>query len=98
MRAAGADAELAARVTAVRDRLLARRYGPGALATDEVMRRVEQGLPFRTAYRQVAAALEAGERFPAPSPAKLIARRSSTGGVGNLGLNLGRARVRRAER
>jgi argininosuccinate lyase len=66
----------------------------GALATDEVMRRVEQGLPFRTAYRQVAAALEAGERFPAPSPAKLIARRSSTGGVGNLGLNLGRARVR----
>jgi argininosuccinate lyase len=67
----------------------------GALATDEVMRRVEQGLPFRTAYREVAAALEADERFPAPSPAKLIARRSSTGGVGNLGLNLSRARVRR---
>jgi argininosuccinate lyase len=67
----------------------------GALSTDEVMRRVEQGLPFRTAYREVAAALEAGERFPAPSPAKLIARRSSTGGVGNLGLNLSRARVRR---
>ena len=67
----------------------------GTLATDEVMRRVEQGLPFRTAYRQVAAALEAGERCPAPSPAKLIARRSSTGGVGNLGLNLIRARLRR---
>jgi hypothetical protein len=59
------------------------------------MRRVEQGLPFRTAYRQVAAALEAGERFPTPSPAKLIARRSSTGGVGNLGLHRVRARVRR---
>jgi hypothetical protein len=59
------------------------------------MRRVEQGLPFRTAYRQVAAALDAGEKFPAPSPTKLIARRSSTGGVGNLGLNLSRARVRR---
>jgi argininosuccinate lyase len=67
----------------------------GALATDEVMRRVEQGLPFRTAYRQVAVALEAGEGFPAPSPAKLIARRSSTGGVGNLGLHLVRARLRR---
>ena len=67
----------------------------GSLSTDEVMRRVEQGLPFRTAYRQVAAALEAGEKFSAPSPAKLIARRSSTGGVGNLGLNLIRARVRR---
>jgi hypothetical protein len=59
------------------------------------MRRVEQGLPFRTAYPEVAAALEEGERFPAPSPAKLISRRSSTGGVGNLGLNLSRARVRR---
>jgi hypothetical protein len=35
VRAAGADADLAARVTAVRDRLLARRYGPGALATDD---------------------------------------------------------------
>ena len=58
----------------------------GALATDEVMRRVERGLPFRAAYREVAAALDAGERFPAPSAAKLIARRSSTGGVGNLGL------------
>jgi len=67
----------------------------GALATDEVMRRVELGQPFRTAYRQVAAALGAGDKFPAPSPAKLIARRTSTGGVGNLGLNLIRARLRR---
>jgi BatD DUF11 like domain len=35
VRAAGADAALAARVTAVRDRLLARRYGPAAPATDD---------------------------------------------------------------
>jgi hypothetical protein len=35
VRAAGADAELAARVTAVRDRLLARRYGPAAPAADD---------------------------------------------------------------
>jgi len=67
----------------------------GALATDEVMRRVELGRPFRTAYREVAAALEAGERFAAPPRAKIIARRSSTGGVGNLGLDLVRARLRR---
>jgi argininosuccinate lyase len=67
----------------------------GALATDEVMRRVEQGRPFRTAYREVAAELAAGERFPAPSAARLVARRSSTGGVGNLGLALVRARLRR---
>ncbi len=68
----------------------------GALATDEVMRRVEAGRPFRTAYREVAAALRAGERFPAPAAAALVARRASTGGLGNLGLGLVRGRVRRA--
>jgi argininosuccinate lyase len=68
----------------------------GALATDEVMRRVEAGRPFRTAYREVAAALRQGERFARPTPAQLVARRASTGGLGNLGLDLARARVRRA--
>jgi argininosuccinate lyase len=68
----------------------------GALATDEVMRRVEAGLPFRKAYREVAMALARGERFAAPSPAAIVSRRSSTGGVGNLGLGLVRARIRRA--
>jgi argininosuccinate lyase len=68
----------------------------GALATDEVMRRVEAGRPFRSAYREVAAALQAGERFDAPTAARIIARRSSTGGVGNLGLDLVRSRLRRA--
>jgi hypothetical protein len=46
------------------------------------------GRPFQNAYREVAAALAAGERFPAPSAAKLVARRSSIGGVGNLALDL----------
>ena len=68
----------------------------GALATDEVMRRVELGQPFRIAYREVAAALQAGERFPTPSPGRIVARRSSTGGLGNLGLGLVRSRIRRA--
>jgi argininosuccinate lyase len=58
----------------------------GTLATDEVMRRVELGVPFRRAYREVAAALKRGERFPAPAASRLIARRSSEGGIGNLGL------------
>ncbi len=66
----------------------------GALSTDEVMRRVAQGRPFRTAYREVAAALRAGERFAAGTQARIIARRSSTGGLGNLGLDLVRARLR----
>jgi argininosuccinate lyase len=67
----------------------------GALATDEVMRRVEQGRPFRSAYREVAAALRVGERFEAPNRAAIVARRSSTGGLGDLGLGVARARLRR---
>jgi argininosuccinate lyase len=68
----------------------------GALATDEVMRRVEGGRPFRLAYREVAAALSAGERFTAPSPARIVGRRSSVGGLGDLGLTVARGRLRRA--
>ena len=68
----------------------------GALATDEVMRRVEQGRPFRLAYREVKAALGRGERFAAPSPGRIVSRRGSTGGLGDLGLAEARARVRRA--
>ena len=61
------------------------------------MRRVEAGRPFRLAYREVATALEAGERFPAPGKAALLARRRSTGGLGNLGLlGVGGAAPRRA--
>src|SRR5690349_1904688 len=58
----------------------------GALATDEVMRRVEAGRPFRLAYREVAAELRDGARFTPPTPAQIVARRRTTGGVGNLGL------------
>ena len=68
----------------------------GTLATDEVMRRVETGRPFRVAYREVAAALARGERFEAPSPASIIARRRATGGLGDLGLSEARARLRKA--
>ncbi len=70
----------------------------GVLATDEVMRRVEAGTPFRAAYRQVAAALERGERFPGPSAGMLLARRRSTGGIGRLGLAAAWRRVGRARR
>ncbi|MGB7211971.1 MAG: argininosuccinate lyase [Gemmatimonadales bacterium] len=70
----------------------------GALATDEVMRRVESGVPFRRAYRAVAAALKKGERFPPPRAAAILARRRATGGVGNVGLPALRARIRAAAR
>jgi argininosuccinate lyase len=68
----------------------------GALATDEVMRRVEQGRPFRSAYREVSAALQEGKRFDPPTRKQIISRRTSTGGLGNLGLPALRARIRRA--
>ncbi len=68
----------------------------GALATDEVMRRVEAGRPFRTAYREVAAALKDGESFDPPPAARIISRRSSTGGLGNLGLPDLKKRIRQS--
>jgi argininosuccinate lyase len=68
----------------------------GALATDEIMRRVEEGRPFRVAYREVAAALKDGQSFDLLSPALIISRRRSTGGLGNLGLPALKTRARKA--
>jgi argininosuccinate lyase len=68
----------------------------GALATDEVMRRVEEGRPFRSAYREVAAALKQGESFDPPPSSQIISRRSSTGGLGNLGLPALKSRIRKS--
>jgi len=70
----------------------------GALATDEVMRRVEAGTPFRRAYREVAAAIKRGETFAAPAPSRLVARRNSTGGIGNLDLGAATARLAAVDR
>lgn len=72
----------------------------GVLATDEVMRRVEGGQPFRSAYREVAAELHAGYE-PAPAAGTedaLLTRRRSTGGAGNLALGTLRQRLRRTGR
>ena len=68
------------------------------LATEEVMRRVGEGIPFRRAYRAVAEAVKRGETFDASSPARIIARRRSTGGVGNPGLAVLARRNRRLAR
>lgn len=65
-----------------------------ALATDEVMRRVEEGVPFRRAYQEVAAELKEGVTFTAPTRRQILARRRSTGNIGNLGLPTVRARLR----
>jgi len=67
-------------------------------ATDEVMRRVRGGTPFRVAYRDVSAALKRGDAMPVASAAALAAARSSTGAMGNLPLGSLAQRVRRARR
>jgi argininosuccinate lyase len=70
----------------------------GTLSTDEVLRRAEAGIPFRTAYRDVAAAIGRGEAFARPAPSEILRRRRSTGGLGNLGLPSLRARLARERR
>jgi argininosuccinate lyase len=70
----------------------------GTLATDEVMRRVEQGRAFRLAYREVAGEVAAGAPLAEPSRAQVIARRRATGNLGNLGLPGVRSRLRHARR
>jgi len=92
-----ATAEALPRLGVDRERCAAALAG-GTLATDEVMRRVEAGSPFRTAYREVAMAIRRGETFDAPPASRLVARRRSTGGLGDLGLGEAAARVRRARR
>ena len=72
---------------------------PAVLATDEVYRRVRSGVPFRRAYRQVAAEVRAGET-PAmtPSPAEILGARVGLGGAGNPGLDATRREVAQARR
>jgi argininosuccinate lyase len=70
----------------------------GPLATDEVMRRVEGGRAFRSAYREVAAAIQEGDWWREPATEEIIARRRSTGGLGNLGLAQVRKRLRACRR
>jgi argininosuccinate lyase len=68
------------------------------LATDEVMRRVRGGEPFRRAYRDVAQAVKRGEPTPRPRDDVIAAARRATGGVGDLGLPALHARLRAAAR
>ena len=70
----------------------------GTLSTDEALRRAEAGVPFRTAYRDVAAAIARGETFARPAPSEILRRRMSTGGLGNLGLSSLRERLTRERR
>jgi argininosuccinate lyase len=70
----------------------------GPLATDEVMRRVERGAPFRAAYRDVGRSLRAGEPLREPTPGEIVGRRRAPGSLGNLDLPASRARLRACRR
>jgi hypothetical protein len=62
------------------------------------MRRVEAGRPFRRAYREVASDLKDGQGFVPPSASQILARRKSTGGLGNLGFPELKQRIQKAQR
>lgn len=69
---------------------LARAIEPSMYATDRALELTLKNVPFREAYRQVAAELDTlGDR----DPAKSIAERVSPGGMGNLGLDELRRRL-----
>ncbi len=69
---------------------LARACTPELFATDEAFALVQQGVPFRDAYRRIAAGLD---EVQSADPVAALARRTSTGTPGNLGLDTLRSRL-----
>jgi len=67
--------------------------GGELLATDAVFERVRAGVPFRTAYREVAARVAEGLGPAALDRKEILVARSSTGNAGNLGLSKLRRRL-----
>jgi hypothetical protein len=60
------------------------------------MSQVASGVPFRRAYRDVAAQVRRGTAVAEPTTADLLAARTSTGGLGNLPLAALKGRARTA--
>ncbi|MEO8478243.1 MAG: lyase family protein, partial [Gemmatimonadota bacterium] len=71
---------------------------PEVYATDEAMHRVREGQPFRDAYREVASVVKRGGEIPHLSASDVLEHRDSTGGLGNLGVPMLKARLRTAQR
>ena len=90
-------ARTAGSVTANHERLSGS-FSAELLATDEVFKRVQAGLTFRDAYREVAADLESLSA-EGVDPGEVLARRTSTGTPGNLDLQTVRTEIatRRAQ-
>jgi len=75
----------------VNEQTLRDAFTPELFATDRALELVQQGVPFRDAYRQVATGLDSLE---CPDPAASILARTHLGATGNLGLDLSRNRLR----
>jgi argininosuccinate lyase len=63
---------------------------PELFATDQAYALVRQGMPFRDAYRQIAATLD---DLPPLDPVEQLRHRTHLGASGNLGLDAARARL-----
>jgi len=80
---------LMSRLAVNEDRLLAG-FRPEIYATDRALELVAEGVPFRDAYRRVAAELPALQHR---DPREAIARMRHTGAPGNLRLDVPRGRL-----
>ncbi|MBN1834225.1 MAG: argininosuccinate lyase [Spirochaetales bacterium] len=74
----------------VDERALLAGFVPEIYATDRALQLVASGVPFRDAYRQVAASLESLERM---DPHEAIRRKTHTGTTGKLNLELVEQRI-----
>jgi len=68
----------------VDEEALRKAFTPAVFAADEAMKLVQKGIPFREAYRQVAAELE---KLAAQDPKENILAKTHVGAPGNLGLD-----------
>lgn len=66
-------------------------FSPEVFATDQVLEQVSKGVPFRDAYRTVAAHHDKKTRV---DPQENIASKKHQGATGNLGLDIGLKRIK----
>lgn len=71
---------------------------PGIFATDEVVRRVGEGMTFREAYRSVSSDVTDGVAIPSIATSQLLRSRQSSGAMGRLALGALESRRRGGQR
>ena len=80
----------------VHEEALAKGFTPEIYATDIALGLVQDGMPFREAYREVKRRLEAGSTITQmPDPRRVLAKRTSVGAPGNLRLEVAGQQIAR---